>query len=109
MEQMWQCEEATVRQVLDALNAGPKPRAYTTVMTTMRRLYRKGLLARDRRGKTDVYRASMSRAEFQHARARAEVDWLVDEYGEAALAHFAAEIASLDPERLRRLRELTRE
>ncbi len=37
MEQVWQRGEATVREVLEALNAGRKQRAYTTVMTIMAR------------------------------------------------------------------------
>ncbi len=44
MEEMWNRGSATVREVLDALNRGPKQRAYTTIMTIMARLDRKGLL-----------------------------------------------------------------
>ena len=107
MEEMWRRPEATVREVLEALNRGPKERAYTTVMTIMSRLSEKGLLSRERRGKTDVYRAVLCREAYLQARAEAEVEAIVEEFGDLALSHFARRIGELDPERLRRLRELT--
>lgn len=106
MEQVWRQGEVTVREVLEALNAGPKQRAYTTIMTVMARLDVKGLLSRVRDGKTDVYRARLSREEYQQARARAEVGELVSDYGDVALAHFARQLDGLDPARRRRLRKL---
>lgn len=109
MEEVWRQREATVRQVLEALNAGPKERAYTTIMTIMARLDKKGLLTRRRTGKTDVYRPVMSRAEYLEARARAEVEELVADYGDVALAHFARQLNGLDARRLEKLRELAEE
>ena len=104
---MWRQPEATVRDVLEALNRGPKQRAYTTIMTIMCRLWDKGLLTRERRGRTDVYRAILSREAYLQERAEAEVDAVVEEFGDLALSHFARQVNGLDPERLRRLRELT--
>src|SRR5881275_2835089 len=89
MEEMWQRGTATVRQVLEALNNGAKQRGYTTVMTIMRRLDDKGLLTRERQGKTDVYSVAIDRDAYLDARAEAEVRGLVDEFGDVALAHFA--------------------
>ena len=106
MEQVWERDRATVREVLDALNHGPKQRAYTTIMTIMARLDRKGMLTRERRGKTDVYSAVMTRDAYRDARAQAEVKAVVDEFGDLALAHFAERMAGLDPKRLRALRRL---
>ena len=52
---VWRLGEATVRDVLVQLNAeSGRERAYTTVMTIMRRLDAKGVLERERDGKTDV-------------------------------------------------------
>ena len=107
MEEMWRRPEATVREVLEALNRGPKERAYTTVMTIMCRLWDKGLLSRERRGKTDVYRTILCREAYLQARAEVEVEAVVEEFGDLALSHFARQIGGLDAERLRRLRELT--
>jgi predicted transcriptional regulator len=109
MEEVWRRCEATVREVLDALNRGPKQRAYTTIMTIMARLDSKGLLTRKRRGKADVYRPVMSRSQYLESRARAEVDDLVADYGEVALAHFARQLETLDPKRRRQLRKLAEE
>ena len=73
-------DEASVREVMDALNrAAPKPRAYTTYMTILGRLHGKGLLTRRREGKTDVYRPVHTRAEYADLRAQAEVAALVDD------------------------------
>ncbi|HEV2059409.1 MAG TPA: hypothetical protein VGR11_08625 [Solirubrobacteraceae bacterium] len=42
------------------------------------------------------------------ARAEAEVGALVEQYGDAALVHFARRMASLDPQRRQQLNELAR-
>jgi len=110
MEEMWSRGEASVRAVMDALNErAPKPRAYTTYMTTMARLHTKGLLARRREGKTDYYAPLLDRDEYLQRRARSEVEQLVVQYGDLALSNFAAQMASLDPARRRALQRLARE
>lgn len=109
MEEVWRQDEATVRQVLEALNAQSKERAYTTIMTIMGRLHRKGLLAKSRAGKTDLYRPVLTREEYLRERARAEVDGLVDDYGELALAQFARRLETLDESRREQLRRLAEE
>ena len=43
--------------------------AYTTLMTTLDRLYRKGVLDRVKRGRAFMYEPRMSRPEFESARA----------------------------------------
>jgi predicted transcriptional regulator len=110
MEKVWRQGEATVRSVMEAINAtGDKPRAYTTVMTVMGNLDRKGLLTRRREGKTDVYRAPLTRGEYFDARARAEAGALVGRYGDAAYMAFAREIDRLEPEQRKQLRRLARD
>jgi predicted transcriptional regulator len=109
MEAAWRLDEASVRAVMEACNRGrAEPRAYTTYLTIMVRLDRKGLLARRREGKTDFYRPRLSKDEYQAARAEAEVDALVDQYGDVALSHFARQMARLDPERRRALQRLAK-
>jgi predicted transcriptional regulator len=110
MEEVWgRGGEVAVREVLEALNArGRRKRAYTTVMTIMGRLHTKGLLERELHGKTYAYRAVMSRDSYLDARAREEVEGLVTDYGDVALAHFARQVEGLDAKRLRKLRELGR-
>jgi predicted transcriptional regulator len=60
MEQIWDQpgDEFSVRDILET--AG-KRNAYTTVMTVLDRLWRKGLLTRRRLGRAYVYKARISR------------------------------------------------
>ncbi len=110
MEEIWSAGEATVREVMEALNArARKPRAYTTYMTIMARLHAKGVLERRRDGKTDIYRPQLDRESFMAARAAAEIDHMVAQYGDVALSHFARQVAGLDPARRRALERLARE
>lgn len=56
MEQLQRSGEASFRSVMDALNKrSSKERAYTTCMTIVPRLHKKGMLVRRRGGKTDFY------------------------------------------------------
>jgi hypothetical protein len=50
----------------------------------------------------------LDRDDYMTARARAEVEGLVAEYGDVALSHFAQQMAQLDPERRRALQRLAR-
>lgn len=109
MDVVWDRGEATVRSVMQALNEGaPRGRAYTTYMTIMTRLDAKGMLERRRHGKTDYYRPTCDRHEYADRRARAELDSVVDQYGDVALAHIARQMAALDPQRRRALQRLAR-
>jgi len=106
---VWRLGAASVREVLEVLNSGERQRAYTTVMTTMSRLSQKGLLHRERRGRADLYAPVLSAQEYREARAAREVQALVGEYGDVALAHFARQMEGLDAARLAELRELADE
>ena len=107
MDQVWERGEASVRDVMEALNAGTnKARAYTTYMTIMARLDGKGLLGRRRQGKTDFYTPRYARDQYADLRARAELESFVDQFGDLALAHIARQLAELDPRRRRALQRL---
>jgi BlaI family penicillinase repressor len=62
MNTLWPMGEASVRQIRDQL-AGRLPRAYTTIMTIMDRLARKGVVERRKTGRSYVYRANLSAEE----------------------------------------------
>ena len=110
MEEVWELGEASVREVKEALNASAdKERAYTTIMTIMARLDGKGLLARRRQGKTDLYTPRYTRDQYADLRARAELDSIVDQFGDLALAHIGRQWTGLDPRRRRALQRLARE
>jgi BlaI family penicillinase repressor len=64
---LWERGEATVRQIVDAMNAhadqaGDDPVAYTTVLSLLQVMEQKGLVAHRREGKAYVY---LSRVERQ--------------------------------------------
>lgn len=64
MDVLWSAAgPATVREVLDALSM-PRPLAYTTVMTVLDNLHRKGWLRRERDGRAYRYAPLMSRAAY---------------------------------------------
>lgn len=62
MEIVWRQGDFTVRAVQARL---ARPMAYTTVMTTLDRLFKKGLVARRRDGRAFVYTAAQSRQEIE--------------------------------------------
>ncbi|MEV4894382.1 BlaI/MecI/CopY family transcriptional regulator [Nonomuraea sp. NPDC055795] len=98
-------EEFVVRQVQTLM----PELAYTTVMTTLRRLADKGLLAAQAEAgrKAHTYRAALTpQGHLSRASAR-EAAEVVQRYGPAALAAFAAQLDQLTPEQLARLRELS--
>lgn len=95
MDRLWRRGSATVRDVVDEL-ARTRSLAYTTVMTIMTRLHAKGLLQRVREGKTYVYRPAFTREEHRERISRELVRGLVSEFGDVALAQFAAELDGVD-------------
>ena len=66
LEVLWRAESpASVRDLLPSFPGA----AYTTLMTTLDRLHRKGLLTRIRRGRAFAYAPLLTRAAFDSARA----------------------------------------
>lgn len=66
MNIVWQRGESTVRDVVDLLM---RPLAYTTVMTTLDRLYKKGLLTRRKSERAFLYTPRLSREAWEQERA----------------------------------------
>jgi predicted transcriptional regulator len=64
MDVVWRTDEVTVRDVQSRLE---RPVAYTTVMTTLDRLFKKGFVVRTRAGRAFTYRASRSREQTEAA------------------------------------------
>ncbi len=102
--------EASVADVVAGLRrTQQREHAYTTIMTVMSRLYEKGVLTRDRRGRQYIYRPTAPEAELVDRLSALAVDRVVERYGTAALRHFAVRLADLDPETRRRLAALADE
>src|SRR5579871_6138008 len=70
MEVLWAAGESSVRDVAERLG---RPLAYTTVMTTLDRLFKKGLLERRKEDRAYFYAAKFSRRQWDEKRAG---DWL---------------------------------
>ena len=66
MEILWARGESNVREVVDRLG---RPLAYTTVMTTLDRLFKKGLLVRRKADRAFFYSPSLNRTEWDQKRA----------------------------------------
>lgn len=66
MDVLWNCAQGSVRDVIRHL---ARPLAYTTVMTTLDRLYKKGLLSRRKSERAFVYEARLSRQQWEEKRA----------------------------------------
>jgi predicted transcriptional regulator len=62
MDIVWRGAEVAVKDVQALL---VRPVAYTTVMTTLDRLYKKGYVRRRREGRAFVYSAALARHELQ--------------------------------------------
>ena len=104
MQLVWGAEgPVSVRNVVDQLNARRREDlTYTTVMTVMTRLAEKGALTRVREGRGYHYEAAAPDA------AGLAVRGVIQEFGDAALAHFVEE-ARADPRALERLQRLLSE
>ncbi len=65
MEILWAHADSNVHDVVQRLG---RPLAYTTVMTTLDRLYKKKLLDRRKAERAFIYRPRLSRAEWEQKR-----------------------------------------
>jgi BlaI family penicillinase repressor len=75
LEALWARGNATVR---DLLEAGCQDLAYTTVMTTLDRLFKKGLLTRSEEGRAFRYAPQFSREELHREAASQAFRQLLD-------------------------------
>ena len=99
MQRIWAHDgPVTVRDIFEELRQG-RSIAYTTVMSTMDNLHRKGWLKRERDGKAYRYRAVASREEYS-AQLMGEA---LDDAGdtEVVLSHF---VEAMDGEQAAALR-----
>ena len=107
MDRVWdRGTPVTVRDLFDEL-AAERTIAYTTVMSTMDNLHRKGWLDRVRDGKAYRYTATASRAEYSARLMREALAGGGDP--ELVLGHFVAQIGNGESDALRSvLRKLRR-
>jgi predicted transcriptional regulator len=107
MERIWARGETSVRD----LHAEFSERlAYTTVMTTLDRLFKKGLLDRRKQGKAFFYTPRMSEAEYQTSLTRHLLGMVLldGNDAQAVLSSFVDKVSETDRQMLDRLEQLVR-
>ena len=98
MDRLWGMgRPALVREVVDGLRPD-RPPAYTTVMTVMENLYRKGWLRRERDGRAWRYEPTRSRSAYTVALMSDALGTNPDR--RTALAHFVLQMSPHDAELL---------
>lgn len=101
---VWMRGSATVREVLQDRNIW---QAYNTVLTTMDRLFRKGLLGRVSEGKAFRYRVRCSPEDLQHQTALSGLRQLLHTQDVALhLSYFVEAVGQLDENLLDELQAL---
>lgn len=99
MQRLWARDEPmAVRDVLDELNRD-RTLAYTTVMTVLDNLHRKGMVTRSREGRSYLYTVAFSQSEYAGRLIADAAGKAGDRVG--ALLHF---VDGLDPAEMRELR-----
>lgn len=103
MDHLWSSAEAqTVRQVHEALLAR-RDLAYTTVMTVLQRLAKKGLVSQIRHERAHRYAPARGRDELVAGLMVDALDQAADSGGRrAALVHFVERVGADEAEALRR-------
>ncbi len=92
MALLWSVREISVRAACERLDPGV---AYTTVMTTMDRLFKKGLLARRKVGRAFLYRAAATRNELEGAVATELVQGLLQRNADEPLPILSSLVEAL--------------
>jgi predicted transcriptional regulator len=99
MDRLWERgRPSLVREILDDLRED-RPLAYTTVMTVMDNLHRKGWLRRERDGRAWRYEPTGSRSGYTAALMNEALETSADR--RKALAHFALQMSPFDAAILR--------
>jgi predicted transcriptional regulator len=101
---LWQEHPLSVREVCARMRRSKL--AYTTVMTTLDRLHKKGLLARTRQGNAFLYLPAIDRAEYQRRVVETALAPMFDQGAAPVLAAFVDLAAQVDEANLARLEQL---
>ena len=109
LDRAWQRGEVTVRDIYIAFD---EKVAYTTLMTTLDRLYKKQLLDRRKDGRAFLYAPAVTREEFEHGIREDVIDGLLGSGAEGIepiLACIVDTLSERDRESLDELARLVRE
>jgi predicted transcriptional regulator len=103
LEALWERGPLTTPAVYEAVGR-PRELAYTTILTVLQRLTKKGLVTRKEDGKAHTYSPAWERDEYNRRRAHALAAEVVP-LGAAGMAAFLAEAERLDPDVVATLRK----
>jgi len=106
LEALWRRGTGTVRDLCDDFPAA----AYTTLMTTMERLHKKGVLHREKSGRAFIYQPVSTRAELESGLiTRAIQPLLSSDSARPVLSCFVDEVSRHDERLLDELERLVQE
>jgi predicted transcriptional regulator len=105
MRQLWHRGQATIREITDALYPDGEHSHYATVQSLLDRLEAKGFVTREKDGRVNRFRASVTRSELARRRLRATADALFDGAMAPLLTHLV-DNSDLRPDEITTLREL---
>jgi predicted transcriptional regulator len=109
LDEVWRLNEVSVKQIVESFN---DRLAYTTIMTTLDRLYKKGFLKRRKAGKAFLYSPRLSAAELERSMTETAVEVLLNagtERIEPVLACIVDAVSERDLELLDELERLVQE
>lgn len=92
MTVVWQKKSCSVRDVLCDLQK-EREIAYTTVMTVMSRLHKKGFVQRIKEGQAFVYQPTMTKDELQKEAVKNVLKGIFNNSSEMTMVHFVNEVA----------------
>ncbi len=105
MKIIWKIKEGTVRDVLKNIKREKKP-AYTTIMTVMNRLEKKGILKRKLQDDSYVYKPTHNKESFLALSSKKIIDSLFKNFGEdLAIAQFMDHLEKVDTEKSKELKQ----
>ncbi len=108
LERIWGRENIAVRDVFNELRQ-ERDIAYTTVMTTMDRLWKKGLLSRERQGNAYLYSPVYSKKGLIQKCINQVLDSILPDITEPSLAHFVSNLEKVNPALLSELKKILSE
>ena len=103
MRVLWEKGQATVGEVVDTLNTGPKP-AYNTVLTLLRIMERKGYVSHRKDGRAFIFMPTVDRADVSRSALRTLVDRFFEGSPRLLMLNLL-EDGQLSPEALKQLKE----
>jgi predicted transcriptional regulator len=107
MEHAWAGKEVSVRDVFQQMQGRL---AYTTIMTTLDRLYKKGLLRRRKEGNAYFYSTAMTEQQYQESLTQHFFGMVLNDRKNsgAVLSRFVDAVSEADREMLEQLDEIVK-